>query len=74
MLRVYYDTRERVLEDVTLYYGKGTLWMRLPGSQRPISIMLLKSWRNTCAESRDRNGRLGPEENEQHEGQFHRGV
>ena len=66
--RVYYGTRERVLEDGILYSGKGTLWTRLPGSQRPLSIMLQKSWRNTYAESKNRRGRLGTERNEQHEG------
>ena len=66
-LRVYYGTRERVLEDGTLYSGKGTPWIRLPGSQKLLSIMRQKSWRNTCAESRSRRGRPGTEGNEQHE-------
>ena len=66
--RVYYDTRGRVLEDGTLYSGKGTPWTRLPGSQTRLSIMLQRSWRITCAESRNRRGRLGTEGNELHEG------
>ena len=66
--REYYDTREKVLEDGTLYSEKGTPWMRLPGSQKPILIMLQKSWRNTCAESRRKSCRLGTEGSEQHEG------
>ena len=65
--RVYCDTKGRVLEDGTLYSGKGTPWTRLPGSQKLLLIMLQKSWRNICAESRSRRGRLGTEENEQHE-------
>ena len=66
--RVYYGTRARVPDGVTLYFGRGTLWTRLPGSQRPISTMLQRSWRNTCAESSSSRRRLGPEGNEWHEG------
>ena len=55
-------------DNVTLYFESGSLWTRLHGSQNAILIMLQKSWRNTCAESRSRRRRLRPEENEQHEG------
>ena len=65
--RVYYDTRGKVLEDGTLYSGRDTPWTRLPGSQKAISIMLQRSWRNTCAESSRKRDRLGIEGNEQPE-------